>query len=95
MLRVLFSGTLRRVTGCAETEVPLPASRSLADLLVELAKAYPGVCGESAELQWRHGSSQVVVAVNGRLVLDGDAGGQGSLLEDGDEVTIMAPLGGG
>lgn len=95
MIRVLFSGTLRRVAGCAVAEVPVPASRSLADLLAELAKAYPGVGGESAELQWRHGSSRVLVAINGKLALDGEAGGYGALVADGDEVTIMAPLGGG
>ena len=95
MLRVQFSGTLREVAGCAEATASLPASRALGDLLAELEARFPGVLGNSAELQWRHGSSHVMVAVNGKLALDGGAIAGGQLLQDGDVVTIMAPLGGG
>ena len=73
----------------------LPPSGALGDLLEELATRFPGVLGQSPELQWRHGSSHVIVAVNGRVVSDGDPIAVEWPLQDGDEVTIMAPLGGG
>ena len=95
MLRVLFSGTLRRVAGCVEAAVPLPTSRRLGDLSADLADRFPGVLGTSAEMQWRHGSSHVIVAVNGRVVSDADGIAADWPLHEGDEVTIAAPLGGG
>lgn len=45
-------------------------------------------------MQWRHGSSHVWVAVNGRVLVD-QAAIDARQLADGDEITLAAPLGGG
>lgn len=95
MLRVRFSGILRQVAGCAQAEAPLPASGQLGDLLSDLEARYPGVLGQSAEVQWRHGSSHVVVTVNGKVVSEDRADGGNVRLADGDVVELVAPLGGG
>ena len=70
----------------------LPSSRRLADVLDTLAKTYPGILGTSAEYQWRHGSSHVIIAINGKVVDDESADIQ---LADSDEVSLLPPLGGG
>jgi molybdopterin converting factor small subunit len=70
----------------------LPASRRLADVLDALARTYPGILGAAADYQWRHGSSHVIIAINGRVVDDESTDTQ---LADGDEVSLLPPLGGG
>jgi len=75
--------------------MPLPQSRLLGDVLDALARAYPGVLGGSTELQWRHGSSYVMVAVNGHIVSEDEVARRQVALAEGDEVTLLAPLGGG
>lgn len=72
----------------------LPASGRLGDLLADLSARYPGVLGGSAEMQWRHGSSSIWVAVNGRVLCDEETLGA-QPLADGDEITLSPPLGGG
>jgi sulfur carrier protein ThiS len=88
-----FKGTLRQVAGCAEAHVPLPATRRLAALLEQLDREFPGVLGSAAEYQWRHGTSDIVVVVNGKIVEEGDIGS--TLLDENDEVTLLPPIGGG
>jgi molybdopterin converting factor small subunit len=92
MLRIRFDGILRQIAGCAGTNLELPASRCLGDVLETLDQTYPGILGNAAEYQWRHGSSHVIVAVNGKLVEE-DAGE--ICLADGDQVTLLPPIGGG
>lgn len=92
MLHVKFSGVLRRIAGCSETKVALPESRRLDDVLAALELSYPGILGGSAELQWRHGSSYVMVAVNGKLFDDGNEDWQ---LAHGDHIELVPPVGGG
>ena len=95
MITVRFSGALRQVAGRAELAAPTPISGKLADLLEDLESLYPGVLGGSAEIQWRHGATHVMVAVNGRLVDQGQGDDSDALVADGDVVTLLAPLGGG
>ncbi len=95
MLRVRFNGALREIAGRRDVEIPLPASRRLGDLLDLLVAAYPGILGGAADLQWRYGSSHVVVAVNGRVAADWSTGCRDIELADGDEVALLPPLGGG
>lgn len=83
---------LRQIAGCAETTLELPASRRLGDVLETLDGVFPGILGSAAEYQWRHGSNNVMVAVNGKLVEE-DA--IGICLADGDQVTLLPPIGGG
>lgn len=92
MLKIKFSGALRNIAECAETAMELPTSRRLADVLDALARTYPGILGTAADYQWRHGSSHVIVAINGRVVDDESADIR---LADGDEVSLLPPLGGG
>ena len=94
MLRVRYRGILARVAGRAAETVAVPPSGRLTDLLVDLLARYPGVLGGSAEMQWRHGSSTIWVAVNGIVLVDQDAIDARQLVE-GDEITLAAPLGGG
>jgi MoaD family protein len=93
VVKVKFSGTLRQIAGRAEMTMELPASRRLGEVLQTLAAVYPGILGDSTDLQWRHGSSHVVVAVNGRVIEEGN--GEAMLLADNDEVSLVPPLGGG
>jgi sulfur carrier protein ThiS len=95
VITVRFSGALRQVAGRAETAVPVPATGKLADLLAELEILYPGILGGSGEIQWRHGATRVMVAVNGRVVDQGQGEVCGLPAADGDVVTLLAPLGGG
>ncbi len=95
MITVRFSGALRQVAGRAETVVPMPASGMLADLLEGLETLYPGILGGSAEIQWRHGATHVMAAVNGRVVDQGRGEDCDASVADGDVVTLLAPLGGG
>lgn len=92
MLRVKFSGTLRQIAGCSQALIERPSSGRLADLLDTLARTYPGILGTAAGYQWRHGSSHVMIAVNGVLI-EGEK--QEIQLSDGDEVSLVPPLGGG
>lgn len=92
MLRVRFSGSLRQIAGCADTLIELPASRQLGDALEILARTFPGILGTSANYQWRHGSSHVVIVVNHTIVDDGIVD---VLLSEGDEISLMPPIGGG
>ncbi len=69
-----------------------PSSGRLTDLLAVLARTYPGILGTAADYQWRHGSSHVMIAVNGVLI---EGENQEIQLLDGDEVSLVPPLGGG
>lgn len=95
MITVQFTGALRQVAGRAEAALPLPASGKLADVLEELESLYPGILGSSAEIQWRHGATHVMAAVNGRVVDQGRGDISDASVADGDVVTLIAPLGGG
>ncbi len=95
MITVRFSGALRQVAGKPETLLPAPASGLLSDLLADLESRHPGVLGGSAEIQWRHGATHVMVVVNGHLVDQGQGEDSGTSIADGDVVTLLAPLGGG
>ncbi|MCL4393710.1 MAG: MoaD/ThiS family protein [Chloroflexi bacterium] len=92
MLKVKLSGALRDLAGRRELLLPLPPSRTLGQALAQLENDYPGILGTSADYQWRHGSTHVVIAVNGKVVEEasGDL-----LLQDGDELSLLPPLGGG
>ncbi len=93
MLSVKFKGTLRQVAGCAQVQMALPVSRHLGDVLENLERRFPGVLGSAAEYQWRHGTSEVVVTVNGAVV---EQGGAGDIqLGDNDEIELLPPIGGG
>lgn len=92
MLRVRFSGSLRQIAGCTEAPIDLPSSCRLTDALEILAHAFPGILGTSVDYQWRHGSSHVVIAVNNRIIDDANVD---VLLSEGDEISLMPPLGGG
>lgn len=92
MIRVKFSGTLRQIAGCAQATIELPSSGRLVDLLDMLARTYPGIMGTAADYQWRHGSSHVMIAINDVLI-EGER--QEIQLSDGDEVSLVPPLGGG
>lgn len=92
MLRVKFSGMLRQIAGCTEATIQCPSSGRLSDLLAVLAHTYPGILGTAADYQWRHGSSHVMIAVNGVLI---EGENQEIQLLDGDEVSLVPPLGGG
>lgn len=95
MITVRFSGALRQVAGRAETMMPAPSSGMLCDLLEGLESLYPGILGGSAEIQWRHGATHVMVVVNGNLVDQGQGERSDAPVADGDVVTLLAPLGGG
>ncbi len=92
MLRIKFSGMLRQIAGCAQTTIEMPSSGRLVDLLDTLGGTYPGILGTAADYQWRHGSSHVMVAVNGVLI---EGENQEIQLSDGDEISLVPPLGGG
>jgi molybdopterin converting factor small subunit len=83
---------LRQIAGRSEAIIERPSSGRLADLLETLAHTYPGILGMSADYQWRHGSSHVMIALNGVLI-EGES--QDLQLSDGDEVSLVPPLGGG
>lgn len=93
MVSVKFKGALRQVAGCAQAQMELPVSRHLGDLLENLERRFPGVLGSAAEYQWRHGTSEVVVAVNGAIVEQGSA--NDITLGDDDEIELLPPIGGG
>ena len=95
MITVRFSGALRQVAGQAETALPAPPSGRLQDLLEELETQHPGILGGSPEIQWRHGATHVMVAVNGRVADQGQGEECDAPVADGDVVTLLAPLGGG
>ncbi len=92
MLKIKFSGMLRQIAGCSEAMVEWPNSGRLGDLLDALGRTYPGILGSSADYQWRHGSTHVMVAINGVLI-EGER--QEIQLSDGDEVSLVPALGGG
>ncbi len=92
MLRVKLGGALRQIAGGSELLVPLPPSHRLDDVLAQLEREHPGILGTAADFQWRHGSTHVVVALNGKLVEEGTADLQ---LHDGDQLSLLPPLGGG
>ncbi len=92
MLNIKFSGILRQIAGCSETMIERPSSGRLGDLLDALARTFPGILGSSADYQWRHGSSHVMIAINGVLI-EGEK--QEIQLSDGDELSLVPPLGGG
>lgn len=70
----------------------LPESRRLGTVLESLDQTFPGILGASAEYQWRHGSSDVVIAVNNVIIEPADPD---LVLADGDQITLLPPLGGG
>lgn len=69
-----------------------PESHRLDELLALLEKKHPGLLGTSADYQWRHGSTHVLIAVNGKII---EGTSEDVRLSDGDEVTLVPPLGGG
>lgn len=95
-VRVRFLSSLQAIAGCAERTFVLKQPATLSTLLGWLADEYgPAILGAQAEYQWRHGSNQVLVTVNERLV-SADEGNSPSLeLWDRDVVSLMPPLGGG
>lgn len=93
MVECKFVGALRQVAGCTHAQVALPATRRLDAVLDALDREFPGILGAAAEYQWRHGTSDIVVAVNGKIVEEGDI--RSTLLEENDEVTLLPPIGGG
>ncbi len=93
MPSVTFKGTLRQVAGRAQVQVELPASRHLSDLLENLERQFPGILGSAAEYQWRHGTSEVVVAVNGKVIEQGET--TDIQLGQNDEIDLLPPIGGG
>jgi molybdopterin converting factor small subunit len=95
VITIRFSGALRQVAGRAETALPAPASGRLRDVLGDLESLFPGILGGSAEIQWRHGATHVMVAVNGRIVDQGAGEDSDAPVADEDIVTLLAPLGGG
>lgn len=92
MLRIRFSGALARLVGCAEITVEPPQSHRLDELLAVLENKYPGLLGTSADYQWRHGSTHVMIAVNGKII---EGASEDIRLSDDDEVSLVPPLGGG
>ncbi len=70
----------------------LPASHRLGTVLEILDQKFPGILGASAEYQWRHGSSDVVIAVNDTII---EPANPDLVLTDGDHITLLPPLGGG
>ncbi len=93
MPSVTFKGTLRQIAGRGRVQMELPASRHLTDLLENLEREFPGILGSAAEYQWRHGTSDVVVAVNGKIIEQGET--RDIQLGENDEIDLLPPIGGG
>lgn len=92
-MKVRVFGTLRSVVGASkEIEVCVDGKSSVHKVLDQLITAYPGlaekVLGEGEELR-----GGVTIFVNGRSVRFLD--GLSTLLEEGDELALFPPLGGG
>jgi len=92
-MKVRVFGTLRSVVGDSkEIEVRLDGRSTALKVLEQLITAYPGleekVLGEDGKLQ-----GGVNIFLNGRSVRFLD--GLNTLLEEGDELALFPPLGGG
>ncbi|NIO69031.1 MAG: hypothetical protein GTN71_08350 [Anaerolineae bacterium] len=95
-VRVRFLSSLQAIAGCAERTLVLEQPAILSTLLDRLADEYgPTILGAQAEYQWRHGSNQVLVTVNERLVSANERDSPSLELRDRDVVSLMPPLGGG
>ncbi len=92
MLRIRFEGMLRDISECVELQLPGNESRRLGDVLRMIEARFPGVLGSSAEYQWRYGSTDVFIALNGKVL---DSPDETMVLHNGDELTFIPPLGGG
>ena len=77
---VRFFALYRERTGVSERSWQLPDGATLADLLGEIRRAYPGLAPPDVE---------IVTAVNEEYA-DG-----GVALRDGDEVALIPPVSGG
>ncbi|HNT04723.1 MAG TPA: molybdopterin converting factor subunit 1 [Anaerolineae bacterium] len=82
MVRVRFFASLREEVGLEQEDVKLPAGATVKTFLQTLARAHPGL---GALLEGRG----VRFAVN-RCYVPPDAG-----LQEGDEVALVPPVGGG
>lgn len=92
-MKVRVFGTLRSVVGGSkEIEVHVDGTSTALEVLDQLIAAYPSlqakVFGEDRELQ-----GGVSIFVNGRSVRFLD--GLSTLLEEGDELALFPPIGGG
>lgn len=92
MLHIRFEGMLRGITECVEMQLQETPSRQLGEVLRALEARFPGVLGSSAEYQWRYGSTEVLIALNGKIL---DFPDETLFLNDGDELRLIPPLGGG
>lgn len=82
MVRVRFFASLREEVGLEQEDVKLPTGATVKTLLQTLARAHPGL---GTLLEGRG----VRFAVN-RCYVQSDAG-----LQEGDEVALVPPVGGG
>jgi molybdopterin converting factor subunit 1 len=79
-VKVRFFAAPREALGFGETEMPLPAGATVADLIERLKAQYPVLSSYTRFLN---------VAVNRAYV------GMQTPLHDGDEVACLPPVGGG
>lgn len=88
-----FFATVRALTNEYRVTVSLPEKSSVLDLLHALAPRYGADFSDYIFLDESRLNKHVVIIKNGRGV--GILDGLGTLLQDGDSVSIMPAVGGG
>ncbi len=91
-MRVNFFATLRPLVGVKEAEVELQAGDTVGNVLEKLTAEYPALRGrvldDDGNLQ-----SSINVLVNGRSIRFLD--GLDTAIEEGDQLALFPPVGGG
>ena len=90
---VRFFATVRALTNEYQVTVFLPEKSSVLDLLHSLTPRYGSEFGDYIFLDESSLNKHVVIIKNGRGI--GILDGLGTMLQDGDSISIMPAVGGG
>ncbi|MBI1915889.1 MAG: MoaD/ThiS family protein [Planctomycetes bacterium] len=90
-IRVRYVAQLKQAAGVAVEEVELSSSSSVRDLLLLLADRHGAPLGNLLLGEDGSPQSTILVFVRDEQIVPSD----GSLLKDGDVVTLLSPMAGG